>query len=435
MNKKTVNISSFVVLLFAVFFLPFQGFSNTPNKKNAALTDNEIRWRVDNLGGPIDYRYTEKVRSEVEGYVSDYRKGAEQLLGRVTIYFPVFDQKIKEKNLPEELKYLSLIESSLRVDAYSRVGAAGLWQFMRGTAREYGLTVNKSYDQRYDVEESTEAALEYLSVLYGQFDDWTLALAAYNCGPGNVRKAMRKSGGRDYWSIRKYLPKETRNYIPKFVAATYLMKYFYEHELMPQKPEDYFYETAVSKVYKHLSFDEIVQVTSTPLGIIKKLNPSFRKGYIPVNTNGMRLVLPRQSMYSLMEIYNAKDIRLIPEKSINFNHYIRTKFRPEVARYMLINNNEKVNIALLPIKDISYFTKGNRIFETKTKSASKNEVLGIRRYTRNRNYLTYRLKSGETLFDVIKLFPEANFEKMMRINNISLNDSPPPGTLLKIEEK
>lgn len=436
MNKKTVSYSGFVGLLIILLVLPTAVFSNTANKGNrAALTDSEMQWRIDNLMGPFDYRYTSKVRSEVESYVFDYRKGAEELLGRVTIFFPVFDQKIREKNLPREIKYLPLIESSLKVEAYSRVGAAGLWQFMRGTAREYGLTVNRSLDQRYGVEESTEAALNYLSNLYDQFGDWTLALAAYNCGPGNVRKAMRRSGKSDYWAIRNYLPRETRNYIPKFVAASYLMQYYFEHDLMPERPDEYYFETLESRVYEHLSFAQISKLTNTPIEIIRNLNPAYRKFYIPANTSGMKLILPRKSMYTLLELKDSRNIVLTDQPGIDFNSYFRTNFKPEIARYLLIDQPDELVINTVPIRGLDYFINQANTAKTASIGAQLVPLIRTRRDNTTKNFVTHRLKSGETIRDVASMYPGASIESIIRKNNLRLNQSPPPGTMLRIMEK
>jgi len=420
-------------MLFIALLIPIKTWAVADFEKKA-LSDNEMRLRIDNMVGPIDYRYNSKVRSEVEAYIFDYPKGAEELLGRITIYFPMFEQKLREKNLPKEIKYLSIIESSLKVEAYSRVGAAGLWQFMRGTARQYGLTINKSYDQRFEVEKSTDAALEYLSDLYNQFDDWTLALAAYNCGPGNVRKAMRKSGKRDYWSIRPFLPKETRNYIPKFVAASYLMEYYNEHNLIPVRQEDFFFETAESKVFQHLSFNEISRLTDTPMEIIKRLNPSYRKFFIPANTNGLILILPKQSMYVLLQNENLSKIQLIPDNKIDVNQYILSNFRPEIARYLMIDSNEAFHIPAIPVKNLT-FHHNNNMENAQVRIHNRiNKIVGTRRLETEKEYISYRLKAGESLKDVVNKFPSSNIQTIIRINNVKLDYSPPPGTLLKIME-
>ena len=436
MNKKTVGFSGFVMLFIAFFVLPSTLLADKNTRDSRiALSDNELRWRIDRLVGPIDYRFTTKVKSEVEAYILDYPRGSEELLGRITIYFPLFEQKLRERNLPEEIKYLSVIESSLRVDAYSRVGAAGLWQFMRGTAREYGLTVNKSYDQRYSVEESTEAALNYLSVLYDQFGDWTLALAAYNCGPGNVRKAIRKSGKNDYWSIRNYLPLETQNYIPKFVAASYLMAYYYEHDLIPVRPDTYYFETAESLVFRHLSFDEIARVTGTSLNIIRDLNPSYRKQFIPANTNGMKIVLPQQAMYELVASRMDDKIQILPGNKININQYILANFRPEVARLLLLNPGGQMNIGSLPVKDVAEFKNMSSGNENTTLGEKFISLFSGNREQESKSYLFHRLRSGETLTDVANQYAGVDLESLIRNNDIRLDQSPPAGTLLRIMEK
>src|SRR5690606_27290948 len=150
---------------------------------------------------------------------------SEKLIGKIQIYQPLFEFLLKEKNLPQEFKFLPVIESGLRPGAISRVGAAGLWQFMQPTANVMGLRMNTYVDERRDPVKATEAALEYLQYLYNRYGDWTLVLAAYNCGEGNVNKAIRKAGGkRDYWKIQQFLPKETRDYIPKFIAVSYMFK-------------------------------------------------------------------------------------------------------------------------------------------------------------------------------------------------------------------
>ncbi len=166
----------------------------------------------------------------IERYVIKYPDQVQGLLARSDYYFPLFEEIFDAYNLPQELKYLAVIESALKPKAMSRAGAGGLWQFMRGTGKLYGLRIDEHIDERSDPVKATEAAARYLSDLYDIYDDWTLALAAYNCGPGNVKKAIRKAGGKkDFWKIYNYLPKETRSYVPIFVAATYAFHYYEAH--------------------------------------------------------------------------------------------------------------------------------------------------------------------------------------------------------------
>jgi membrane-bound lytic murein transglycosylase D len=220
------------------------------------------------------------------------------------VYFPNIESKIIEKNLPIEIKFLSIVESALQPAARSSVGAVGLWQFMKSTARMYGLEIDSHVDERRDVEKSTDAALQYLSDLNERFGDWTLALAAYNCGPGNVRKAMRRSGGKDYWSIRKYLPRETRNYVPKFIAMTYLMNYYSDHDLSPQYPDELFVKTRKLLITEGITFSKVSALTGVPMETIEYYNPSYIGHYVPRSSEGKILELPSQAIYAMAEELN-----------------------------------------------------------------------------------------------------------------------------------
>jgi hypothetical protein len=232
---------------------------------------------------------------------------SEVLIGRSKIYFPTFEHILREKGLPTDLKYLSVVESGLKPDATSRSGAAGLWQFMRPTGRMMGLKISRTIDERRDVEKSTAAAADYLLKLYNQFDDWTLAIAAYNCGPGNMRKAIRRSGGKkSFWEIKKYLPKETREYVPKFIAITYVMNYYYEHDLMPEIPNQDLINTSTAKVYESINLKALSRELDLELSMMRTLNPSFIRNVIPKSEDGKyNLVLPTPEMRIVAGKYNV----------------------------------------------------------------------------------------------------------------------------------
>ncbi|WP_235298806.1 lytic transglycosylase domain-containing protein [Portibacter marinus] len=265
-----------------------------------SFSQDEIKQRLDDLNADVDLRLTSEVKKYLRDYVVSYRQSSEKLLGRSLIYFPAIENKISEKQLPDEIKYLSVIESSLRPDARSRVGAVGLWQFMKSTAKMYGLEIDRQVDERKDVAKSTDAALDYLRDLNERFGDWTLALAAYNCGPGNVRKAMRRSGGKDYWSIRNYLPRETRNYVPKFIAVTYVMTYFKDHDLSPAYPDQLFIKTRKAVIYEQTSLASIIEHTGMSIDEIRSYNPSFIGTHIPKSKEGKVLELPSEMMYTYL---------------------------------------------------------------------------------------------------------------------------------------
>ena len=293
------------VILLALFI----GLSASPGAFGNVTTEmhKTIEGRILSLGSSVEIQYSSEVKKRINQYISRQRKMSEVLIGRSKIYFPTFEQILIEKGLPTDLKYLSVVESGLRPAATSRSGAAGLWQFMRPTGRMMGLKISRTVDERRDVQKSTEAAAEYLLKLYNQFDDWTLAIAAYNCGPGNMRKAIRKSGGKkSFWEVMKYLPRETREYVPKFIAITYVMNYYYEHDIMPATPNQDLINTSTAKVYESLNLKKLSKEMDIELATMRTLNPSFIRNYIPKSEDGKyNLVLPTPEMRIVAGKYNV----------------------------------------------------------------------------------------------------------------------------------
>ena len=304
-----------------------------------------IEDRIHSLGSSVEVQYSPEVKRRINQYIKRQRTMSEVLLGRSKIYFPSFEQILREKGLPTDLKYLSVIESGLKPSATSRSGAAGLWQFMRPTGKMMGLNISSTVDERRDVEKSTKAAAEYLLKLYNQFDDWTLAIAAYNCGPGNMRKAIRKSGGKkSFWEVMKYLPRETREYIPKFIAMTYVMNYYYEHDLMPAIPNQDLINTSTAKVYESLNLYKLSKELNIELATMRTLNPSFIRNYIPKSENGIyNLVLPTPEMRIVARRYNV--LATLPR--------LEEKKKKEEA----IVNIARPSIEIIKIPHAQYITK------------------------------------------------------------------------------
>ena len=209
--NKTLFIAVKAVIITSLFalFAP-SAFSNGEMSSYTEVSKNELKQRIESLHSEVDLRYTDEVHQIINTYIKKYRRGSERLLGLSEQFFPLYEAEFQKQGLPAELKYLSVIESGLKPTALSVSGAAGLWQFMKPTGELYGLRINSTVDERRDPIKSTQAASEYLKDLYQQFGDWTLALAAYNCGPGNVRKALRRSQEEEFWSMkgRGYLPKD-----------------------------------------------------------------------------------------------------------------------------------------------------------------------------------------------------------------------------------
>jgi len=252
-----------------------------------------MKERLDNIGSAFNFKLNKEVKRYIRSYVKRGRTNTEKIIGRSIMYFPIFDYYLEKHDLPPELRYITIIESALIPDAKSPVGAAGLWQFMPRTAKGWGLEINNYVDERLDPHKASEAAAKKFKKLYRQFKDWNLAIAAYNCGAGRVRAAIRKGGSRDFWKIRKHLPKETQGYVPKFMAAAYVMNYYLYYDLHPAYPDYDLQIVNYRKVYKRNSFNELAQLTGIELETIKRLNPSYKKDIIPPSSKGSNIILPR----------------------------------------------------------------------------------------------------------------------------------------------
>ncbi len=261
--------------------------------------------RLADLNLPVEVRYTPTVRSRIRQYVVEGGRDSEMILGRTAMYFPVFEHYLRLYRLPEALKYLPIVESTLRARATSHAGASGLWQFVPATARAMGLKVNGTVDERLDTYRATEAAVKMLAALHKEFGDWGIALTAYNCGPGRVRQAIRLAGRRDYWAIQRYLPRETQRYVPAFIAAAYLVNYYQHHGLHPDFPVYDMQETRVFRVYKELSLKEVANQCDTEYSMLRKLNQGYLLGYVPASKKGNFLIIPAKSAPAFMSRYET----------------------------------------------------------------------------------------------------------------------------------
>jgi membrane-bound lytic murein transglycosylase D len=232
------------------------------------------------------------LRRKLKDYLDEGSHSTERMLGRANQYFPVFEYYLAKYNMPESLKYLAVAESMLVPGAVSSARAAGLWQLMPATAREMGLRVDGTVDERLDMYRSTEVAVLMLKDLHQQFGDWHLALAAYNCGPGRVRRAIRAAGGHTYYpKVKRFLPRESQKYVSAYVAAAYTVNYYGDYGLTPA---DYLLEDSVASlsVYRQLNLGRVARACDLPESLVRKMNPSFVRGYIPRNKDGYRLRVP-----------------------------------------------------------------------------------------------------------------------------------------------
>lgn len=246
---------------------------------------------------PFDLSYNASVEAFIHLYITKKRSLSARCLGKSELYFPLFEETLDKHNLPLELKYLAVVESGLNPTIKSRAGATGLWQFMYWTGKKFGLRVDSYVDERCDPVKSTEAACNYLSYLYRLFDDWNLALAAYNCGEGRVARAIRRAGGeKDYWAIYPYLPRETRGYVPAFIAVNYLFAYHDQHQITAE-PYDFKYNEVDSvHVKRPTSFQHVSQLLGLPEEDVAALNPVYRRSVVPAYDDLVVLNLPREKV-------------------------------------------------------------------------------------------------------------------------------------------
>lgn len=277
---------------------------NADSRPDVEISDEELIKRLGAIPTTIEMPYNSVVRQYIDLYTQRRRSLVETMLGMSLYYMPIFEEALERQGLPHELKYLPIIESALDPDAVSRAGATGLWQLMLPTARGLGMEVNTLVDERRDPIRSTEAATKFLRQLYDIYNDWSLAIAAYNCGPGNVNKALRRAGAsennpekKDFWAIYPYLPRETRGYVPGFIAATYVMTYYNKHNISPALAKRPILTDSVH-VNRRVHFQQISDILQIPIEELKILNPQYRQQVIPGDIREYSLVLPANQIYS-----------------------------------------------------------------------------------------------------------------------------------------
>lgn len=351
--------------------------------------------RLKRLPTIIEMPYNDVVQKFIDRYSGKLRRSVSYMLGAGNFYMPVFEEALEAYNLPLELKYLPVIESALNPTAVSRVGATGLWQFMIGTGKRYGLEVNSLIDERRDPVKASYAAAHYLSDLYKIFDDWSLVIAAYNCGPDKVNKAIhRAKGSADYWNIYPYLPKETRGYVPAFIAANYIMNYYCDHNICPMVTELPL-KTDTVVVNKDLHLEQIAQVLNINIQHLRNLNPQYRRDIVNGLNKPMTVRLPATLIGSFIDqedsIYNFKTDELLLKRSV----VEVNQEEPKVSRH-------------------SYYSSRHRSSATRSKSR-KSRSRKSKRGGRN-----VTIKSGDTLSEIAER-NHTTVAKLRKLNKISGN--------------
>lgn len=301
-------------------YLTYDSAECESSVQNVEFEPEEYVRRLQNLPNVIEMPYNAVVRKFIDQYTGRLRRSVALMLGASNFYTPIFEEALEAYQLPLELKYLPMIESALNPGATSRVGAGGLWQFMPTTGRRYGLEINSLIDERRDPIKSSYAAARMLKSLYEIYGDWTLVIASYNCGPGNVSKAIKRAGGEtDYWKIYPYLPSETRGYVPAFIAANYVMNYYCEHNICPaatRLPMG----TDTLVVTRDVYLEQISEVCNISLEELKALNPQYRTTKIPGNAGPCNLRMPMDAINTFLEsgdtVYNHRLSELNRRRSV-----------------------------------------------------------------------------------------------------------------------
>ena len=347
----------------------------------------------------IEMPYNDVVQKFIDRYSGKLRRSVSFMLGASNFYMPIFEEALEAYNLPLELKYLPVIESALNPKAVSRVGATGLWQFMLSTGKRYGLEVNSLVDERRDPVKASYAAAHYLSDLYKIFDDWSLVIAAYNCGPSKVNQAIhRAKGSADYWNIYPYLPKETRGYVPAFIAANYIMNYYCDHNICPMVTE-LPTKTDTVVVEKDVHLEQIAQVLNIDIEHLRNLNPQYRRDIINGLNKPMSVRLPASLVGAFIDnedsIYNFKPEELLLKRDV-------------------VEVND----------DVPSYSRSSRSYSRHSSSSSsrsnskRSNKKGKGKKNKNEGSKSVTIKNGDTLSEIAARH-HTTVKKLRKLNNIS----------------
>ncbi len=446
--------------------------------------------RLSEIPTVVDLTYNRLVKNYINVYTRKRREQVRIMLGLSDYYFPIFEEIFDIYGIPYELKYLSVIESALNPRAVSRASAVGTWQFMYSTGRHYGLTINSLVDERRDPVASTHAAARFLVDLYRIYNDWTLALAAYNCGPGNVNKAIRRSGGkRSFWEIYYYLPRETRGYVPAFIAATYAMNYYGEH-LITKAPLQLPMHTDTIMVHEPLHLKQVSGVLGIPIAELRDLNPQYRQDIVPGTPDrGYAVKIPIEQSAAFIDLqdsifafqdslyfdqgklvatpqhYTASyQVDMPADKYDKLIYTVRSgdnvgfiadwyDVRTSDLRYW---NNISRNIIRSGQKLVIYKPKGQsaRYRELDNMSFSEKQQFAGREIASasttasqaqaipqgsaaggSREYITYTVRQGDTLWEISRKYPGTTETEIARLNNITNASNIKPGQVIRIKPK
>ena len=419
-----------------------------------ALPTDTLKARLAKLNEktPFNIAYNPSLERVIKSFLTRKRGLMQRMLTASQFYFPLFEQELDNQNIPLEMKYLAIVESALNPRARSRVGATGLWQFMFSTGKIYGLDVSSYVDERRDPIASTKAAGKYLAKLHDIFQDWDLALAAYNSGPGNVNKAIRRSGGyKNYWNIRRNLPRETAGYVPAFLATMYLFEYADEHGLKGEKIERPYFETDTVHVKELITFDQISELVDISKEELQVLNPQYKLDIIPKikgKTYTLRLpikhigkfVANEQAIYAFAKSELEKQEKPLPQL-VNSSDRIRYKVRSgdylgkiaerygvgvsQIKRWNgLRSNNLRIGqrLTIYPRKPVT--TKSTKVVATNIKPSKPIQLP-------NDPSKVHEVQTGDSLWTISRKYPGISIENLREWNGLRGNNLK-PGTKLRL---
>lgn len=444
LHKKAKN------LLLAKNLIPVEAFDSD---QFSSLILKEQLTKLDR-STPFNVHHNATLERFIRVYLRDRKTYINRLMYKSIYYFPVFEQYLDAYDLPIELKYLAVVESALNPVAISPSGAKGLWQFMYGTGMEYDLYIDSYVDERFDIMKSTQAACAYLKDLYKSFGDWDLALAAYNSGPGNVKKAIKRAGGKkNYWEIRQYLPRETSSYVPAFYATMYLFTHGEYHGLSPLKGDISYFETDTIELKGGLTFEAIKKNTGIKMDVLRSLNPVYKKDLIPeLRGKTMTLTLPVDLIPNFIssekDLYN--EVMNIENISASSKAIAITAFNSYLVKDgdNLSSIAKKHHISMAQLKtwnglDSNFLISGQRLVITdsreqdakKRKKEELQEVKLTQRVHASNQFMSYTVKYGDTLFKISRKFGNIPISELRTLNDLDNVHYLKPGTRLKIKKR
>ena len=418
------------------------------------LTTDLLKSRLSKLNTdtPFNLEFNPALEKVINSYLRYRKKYYPALMAKARYYFPMFERYLDQFDIPLEMKYLAIVESALKPRARSRVGASGMWQFMYGTGRQFDLKVSSYVDERYNPEKATIAACKYLSQLYKIFGDWDLALAAYNSGPGNVSKAIKRSGGyKNYWNIRPFLPIETAGYIPAFYATLYIFEYADEHKIYPEVPEFFNFQTDTVRIKRTVSFDQISEVLDIDEEKLEALNPSYKLNIIPyVEGRNYAVRLPKtriidfldkeKELYALADAEDQSREKPLPKyfemdkrisyrvRSGDYLGKIAAKFGVKISQ---IKRWNRLKSSRLRVGQRLYIFP-RKIPASRYQNKSKLKSKTAKTTNTSKKYDIYVVKNGDSLWIIAKKFKNVSVDQIKKWNNIWSAKSLKPGTKLKI---